>query len=90
MPPANSIGMAMWHECKGRIGELARHLPNTLAVDFMLPTPITTVDDNYWDGQHYRLAIADRIARDLAAADRGETSPDFQVLGGSGVASARR
>jgi len=89
-PPGDSTGMAMLRECKRRVGELARQLPNTLAVDFMLPTPITTVDDNYWDGQHYRLAIADRIVQDLAAADRGETSPDFQILGASSVASARR
>jgi hypothetical protein len=39
---------------------------------------------------HYRIAIADRIARDLAAADRGETSPDYVLLGGSTIASARR
>lgn len=90
MPPADSIGMVTWRECKRRVGALAGQLPNTLAVDFMLPTSITTSDDNYWDGQHYRLAIADRIVRDLAAADRGETSPDYQVLGSSGVASARR
>ena len=32
-------------------------------------------------------AIADRIARDLAAADRGEASPDYVLLGGSTMLS---
>src|SRR5262249_29672175 len=90
VPPAGSPGMAIWDECKQRAARLARDLPNTLAVDFMWPSPITTVDDNYWDGQHYRIGVADRIAHDLAAADRGETSPDYRMLGGAGVASAWR
>ena len=38
----------------------------------MLPSPITRTDDNYWDALHYRVAIADRLARDLAVAGRGE------------------
>ncbi len=36
-------------------GPLARRVPNLLAVDFMLPSPITDVDDNYWDALHYRI-----------------------------------
>jgi hypothetical protein len=60
---------------------LTTRLPNALAVDFMRPSPITNVDDNYWDGMHYRIAVADRIARDLAAAERGQTSPDYRLLG---------
>jgi hypothetical protein len=87
MPPADTPGAAAWRECKLRAAGLARRVPNTLAIDFMLPSPITAVDDNYWDGGHYRIGIADRIARDLAAADRGEESPDYAFLGGSGRGS---
>jgi hypothetical protein len=65
-------------------------VPNALAIDFMLPSPITSVDDHYWDGVHYRIGIADRIAHDLAAASRGEASPDYQLLGGTSHASAQR
>ena len=90
IPPSDSPGASVWRECKQRVAALATRVPNALAVDFMLPSPITSVDDNYWDGQHYRIAIADRIARDLAAAERGETSPDYLVLGGDGVDSALR
>ena len=81
MPSPDSPGASVWRECKRRVAALAERLPNALAVDFMRPSPITDNDDNYWDGMHYRVAIADRIARDLAAADRGEASPDYVLLG---------
>ena len=86
MPPSDSPGASVWRECKTHAATLARHVPNALVVDFMRPSPITTVDDNYWDGMHYRIAVADRIARDLAGANRGETSPDYLVLGGTALA----
>ncbi len=86
MPASDSPGASVWRECKLRAASLARHVPNALAVDFMRPSPITDADDNYWDGMHYRIAVADRIARDLAAANRGEASPDYLVLGGNAAA----
>jgi hypothetical protein len=90
MPPSESADGSVWRECKLRAAALVRSVPNALAIDFMLPSPITSADDNYWDGVHYRIGIADRIAHDLAAASRGEASPDYQLLGGTGPASARR
>ncbi|HEY6439500.1 MAG TPA: hypothetical protein VIY55_05735 [Acetobacteraceae bacterium] len=90
MPAAESPGALGWRECKRRVTEMVKRLPNALAVDFMRPGPITDDDDNYWDGMHFRISIADRIARDLAAADRGEASADYVLLGGSTIASARR
>jgi hypothetical protein len=90
MPAVDSPGASGWRECKRRVAEMVKRLPNALAVDFMRPSPITDDDDNYWDGMHFRIAIADRIARDLAAADRGEASADYVLLGGSAIASARR
>jgi hypothetical protein len=81
MPPPDSPSALVWRECKRRVTALTARVPNSLAVDFMRPTQITSVDDNYWDGMHYRIAVADRIARDLAAAERGEASPDYRLLG---------
>jgi len=80
LPPPDSDGAVVWNECKRRVAALARVLPNTDVVDFLLPSPITGVDDNYWDGMHYRAFIADRIARDLMAAVSGEPSADYRVL----------
>jgi hypothetical protein len=68
--------LAEWNECKQRVTSMAARTPNTVVVDFMIPSPITSNDDNYWDSAHYRVAIADRLARDLAAAAKGQASPD--------------
>jgi hypothetical protein len=54
-------------ECKARIGTIARTRSATL-VDWRIASPITTNDENYWDGLHYRLPIAQRIARELTEA----------------------
>lgn len=78
--PPDSPTAAVWDECKRRVAALAQRQPNTLVVDFMRPSPITANDDNYWDSLHYRVAIADRLARDLAAASRREASEDYRVL----------
>jgi len=46
----------------------------------MIPSPITLNDSNYWDPRHYRVGIADRIARGLAAAAAGDVSADYRIL----------
>ena len=53
-----------------------------MVADFMRLSPITTDDDNYWDARHYRVGIAERVARDLAAASLRKTSPvgDYALL----------
>jgi hypothetical protein len=68
---------AAWAECKRRAAAL---FPGALVVDFMIPSPITADDDNYWDPRHYRVGIADRLARDLATAAHGEASADYRIL----------
>jgi hypothetical protein len=81
LSPPGSDGAAVWGECKRRAVALAQAIPRTKVVDFMIPSPITDADDNYWDGLHYRVSVADRLARDLEAADRGEVSGDYHILG---------
>jgi hypothetical protein len=80
MPALDSAGDVVWQECKRRVVALAERTPNTLVLDFMLPTPITDAANNYWDGLHYRHEIADRVVRDLAAAEQGAASPDYARL----------
>jgi hypothetical protein len=71
-----------WDECKRRVAAIAAAHPHATVADFMIPSPITEDDDNYWDAVHYRVGIGDRVARDLAAAARGEPSPegDYALL----------
>lgn len=80
LSPDGSDGAAVWAECKRRIVALAGATPNAVVVDFMLPSPVTLGDDNYWDPLHYRVGTADRLALDLAAAARGQASEDYRIL----------
>ncbi len=63
--------------CKQTAVDLAAAVPGTVVMDFMIPSGITRDRDNYWDPLHYRLPIAKRLMRDLAA---GHATPDDAVL----------
>jgi len=78
--PDDTASRTVWGECRRRVEQIAASTPNTIVVDFMRDTPITREDDHYWDSLHTRVPIADRVARDLAAAARGETSEDYVIL----------
>ncbi len=54
-------------ECKTRISRIAakHRIP---VVDFRFGSEITTRDENYWDPLHYRVAIAERIAKGVVEA----------------------
>ncbi|MEI7710007.1 MAG: hypothetical protein WCI94_01150 [Rhodospirillales bacterium] len=80
LPAPGSDGAAVWDACRAHAVAEAATVPNALVVDFMRVTPISSADDNYWDGIHYRTGIADRLAQDLAAASRGHISDDYVVL----------
>jgi hypothetical protein len=77
-----SLTHAYWAECKRRVARMARSASNSIVVDFMIPSPITREEGNYYDAIHFRPAIADRLAADLALAAAGETGADadYQVL----------
>src|SRR6185312_4785311 len=79
--PGTSL-LRLWDSCKLEVARIASSTPNTVAADFMIPSAITQNDDNYWDALHYRVAIADRLASELAEASRGEASQcvDYRLL----------
>jgi hypothetical protein len=60
-------GAAVEVECKARIAAIGR-ARGAKVIDWRIASPITTNDANYWDGLHYRLPIAQRIARELIEA----------------------
>jgi len=54
-------------ECKARIAAIGRaHAAKV--IDWRIASPITTNDANYWDGLHYRLAVAQRVAHELVGS----------------------
>ncbi|MGH7015229.1 MAG: hypothetical protein ACREEL_13945 [Stellaceae bacterium] len=62
----------VWGACKARIAALATATPHARLVDFMIPSPVTRADDNYWDPLHYRVRIATWLAKSLRAAADGK------------------
>jgi hypothetical protein len=67
-------------ECKRRVTALADARGHATLIDFMIASPITSHDENYWDPWHYRADIAERIAQDVVAALSGRGSADYRVL----------
>ena len=59
-----------WDECRRRVTALAAARPGTRALDFMIPSPVTREDRNYWDPLHFTTAVAAQVERSLARAIR--------------------
>jgi hypothetical protein len=81
-PRPGSLSAAVWGECKARIAALVAQAPNARLVDFMIASPITTHDDNYWDEIHFRKPIATWLAhslRDAADAPPGTKAEGYVV-----------
>jgi len=54
-------------DCKARIADIARKTGSKV-IDWRISSPLTREDANYWDRLHYRLPIAQKIARELPPA----------------------
>jgi hypothetical protein len=70
-PRSGSREAIVWQECKARVAELVAQEPHARLVDFMIPSPVTRDDANYWDPLHYRSGIATWLARNLREAANG-------------------
>lgn len=66
-PLPGSSGAEVEAECKDRIETIARRR-DARVVDWRIPSRLTRDESNYWDALHFRLPVARRVARDLAAA----------------------
>ena len=69
-------------ECKARITSIGR-AHGAKVIDWRIASPITTNDENYWDGLHYRLPIAQRVARELVDATLNGTESvdrDYRIV----------
>ncbi len=66
-PVPGSLTAANENECKARIAAIGRKW-HAKVIDWRIPSPITREDTNYWDSLHYRVPIAQRLAREIAEA----------------------
>lgn len=78
-PAPGTLDAQRWAACKDAVARIARARPGTVLADFMIGSPMTREDTHYWDPQHYRIGIADRLARALAEAAAGRAGPDFML-----------
>jgi hypothetical protein len=67
-PAPGSVFDRQYDECKVRIAQLARNVPNATLIDFMFRSPITVKDENYWDPEHYRVGVATVIGESIVDA----------------------
>jgi hypothetical protein len=71
----------MWRECKRRVVALASSTENAVVVDFMIPSPITKRDENYWDYKHYTVDVAELLTPLLGkAVQEGVDNPNYRLL----------
>ncbi|MCB9947906.1 MAG: hypothetical protein H6842_08770 [Rhodospirillaceae bacterium] len=75
-PGADTLDGQQWRECRRRIAGIVASRPRGHVVDFMVPSPITTDDRNYWDALHYTTAIADSLVDRIADGVAGRESAD--------------
>jgi hypothetical protein len=62
-----SMEAIKWDEFKRRVATIVCRHQNIALIDFMIESPITTRDENFLDQIHYRVPVAQEIARLIAA-----------------------
>ena len=92
--PQGGPTASYWAGCKRRVARMAAADADAEVVDFMIASPITRDEANYYDAIHFRPTVADRIADDLAQAARGRPSSigDYRIIsqGAAGENDASR
>lgn len=82
-PAPGSHGAAIEVECKRRVSDLGSK-NRAVVADWRIPSALTTNDSHYWDPLHYRLPIANDIARDIGGPIRKEKAASnglYRLLG---------
>lgn len=69
-PAQGSRADRRWRECKRRLAAMATAAGNGHVVDFMIESPLTTADDNYWDMLHFRTRLTGLLSQAMAEAVR--------------------
>jgi hypothetical protein len=80
LPAPGSLDGLHWQACRRSLEAVARARPGAVLADFMIPSPITREATHYWDHQHYRVGIAERLAHRLGEVAAGRASEDAVLL----------
>ena len=65
-PPPGSEDAVKWQEFKRRVADVVCGHHNAALFDFMIESPMTTRDENYFDKIHYTVAVAREIAQEIS------------------------
>ena len=86
-PDTGSEQEALWNGCKAKAARVLGAVPNTVVLDFMIRSPLTTEDRNYVDAQHYTTAVAKDLAALLhrGARSDGQDAELFKILAPAGA-----
>jgi hypothetical protein len=68
-PRPGSAAAQREEACKQRLARIAASR-GAFLIDFRIHSEVTRTDANYWDGLHYRVPVARRLERAVAAAAR--------------------
>jgi len=63
-----------WNECKNRVTNISLTVPHVTVLDFMIRSPITIDDSNYFDSVHYTVEIANKIEDTLGFVVMGQST----------------
>ena len=77
-PQIGSESEALWSECKNRVSNIGSTVPQVTVFDFMIRSPVTMNDSNYWDPDHYTVEIANKIEDALGYVVTGQTVVEAQ------------
>lgn len=75
LPRRDTIGYYQWQECKERITRIVTPHQNAALLDFMIDSPLTSRDENYWDSQHYTAAVSKDFIRLIAIGAENKRAP---------------
>ncbi len=67
-----------WEEFKRHVVDATCRYENSILIDYMIKSPITTADENFLDQIHYTVPVAKKIARSIAREVVSQTiSPNY-------------
>lgn len=69
-------------DCKARISAIVAPVENATLLDFMIGSPLTARDENYWDSLHYSATVAEKFVRLIALGAENRRAPDgeYRIL----------
>jgi hypothetical protein len=90
-PSPGSEDAVKLKEFKRRVADLVCRYQNAVFFDFMIESPITTRDENYFDNIHYTVGVANDIAQWIAQEAVSEAdNPNFNRYCNRMTASFKR